>query len=460
MKILAQLNKIDPNSFYELIPFVTTEKINKNLSTNKEQYNYFLKEKKVYLFLNENKDYDLNCIKSFFENVLQSSTKNFFINVNNLINKKNTEKEIVSLFVYTYTLLRSKNAFTLKTKKEKIKNEVILATNLKIENFEEEQIIAESISKIKKLQDMPSNILSTPKMEKEIVSSLKENKKINIKVLSYKELKDLGMNLVLAVNAGSANKAKVIVAEYKNNSKTKEKIVLVGKGIIFDSGGYNIKTGKFMLGMKYDMSGAAICAYTLDSIAKLNLNVNVSIVLPLTDNLVDSNATLPESIVKSFSGKTVEIGDTDAEGRLILADGLSYASKELKPSLLIDVATLTGSVVVALGTEYTGVWSTEEKNWKLIEKTAKEVNEKVWRMPLDDKYIEHLSKNTFADMLSWGINPKGGSSDCNMAASWLKQFTLGVPYLHLDIAGTADIQERGQAPMLKTLINFIREYFK
>ncbi|CRH46694.1 leucyl aminopeptidase [Chlamydia trachomatis] len=168
------------------------------------------------------------------------------------------------------------------------------------------------------------------------------------------------MGLLLAVNAGSSYQPRVVIVEYNGNPKSKEKFVYVGKGITFDTGGYNTK-GYHMEGMKFDMSGSAIVAYAVKTIAQLGIKANVAAIMMLTDNAIDTHGTVPESVVKSMSGKTVEITDTDAEGRLVLADGIFYAAKKLNASLIVDVATLTGAMLRALGKTYSGIYATNDE---------------------------------------------------------------------------------------------------
>ena len=178
---------------------------------------------------------------------------------------------------------------------------------------------------------------------------------------------------------------------------------------------------------------------------------NISCVIPVTDNMIDAAAQLPETILTSMSGKTVEVVNTDAEGRLILADAITYAAKKLNSSLIIDLATLTGTVIYALG-KYTGAWSSKDQNWTILEKAAKNQNELIWRMPLNDIFLNSLYKNTHADILSCSDTDK---PDSNIAAAWLNLFASGKDYIHLDIAGSADEKSFGKAPMFKTLINFV-----
>ncbi len=386
---------------------------------------------------------------------LTEAKRNYEIDARSFVADKIDEKKVIELFIEQNILINGK-IFNKKTIDQKvIRNHKIITSEFKISDFHETILFATQMNSARYFQDMPANLCTTDFLTNELEKMFSESRKVKVQILDKKNLEKLGMNLVLAVNSGSKQEAKVIVAEYNNNPTSRKKIAIIGKGIIFDTGGYDLKRLKNMSGMKYDMSGAIIAAHILDTVDKLKLKVNVSIVLPITDNLVDSNAILPESIVKSMSGKSIEIANTDAEGRLILADGLTYASTKLKASLLIDISTLTGSVVYALGSFYTGVWSSSNRNWNLIEDVANKSREKVWRMPLDKRYINSLAKNTFADTQSCS---NVDYSDCNIAAAWLQTFTDNKEYIHIDIAGTADIKEKGKSPMIKTIVEFIKKY--
>ncbi len=407
------------------------------------------------IFLGKKSEFTVNKLSKVIEILFLNSKRSYEIMVSSFQTNIIKEEEVVRQFIEQNILINGKK-FSKKTCDKKIKQTYsVISKKMIISDFSETILLATQMSFVRYFQNMPANLCTIDFLTNELKGIFSNSKKVKTNILTKNDLEKLGMNLILSVNEGSKQNAKVIVCEYNNNPSSKKKIAIIGKGIIFDSGGYDLKRGKNMLGMKYDMSGAVVAAYILDTIDKLNLKTNVSIVLPITDNLVDSNATLPESIITSMSGKTVEIANTDAEGRLILADGLTYASRELKASLLIDISTLTGSVIYALGHLYTGVWSSTDKNWNLIEKSAKHSNEKVWRMPLDSDYDESLSKKTFADVASCSNTEY---SDCNIAASWLYSFADNKEYIHFDIAGTADINENGKSPMIKTIVEFVKNY--
>lgn len=407
------------------------------------------------IYLGDKLDLTISKLSKVIYNFFIGASREYEIHVNSFIAKDINEEQIMNLFIEQDILANGKMFSKKSTTKKKKQNHILVSKNYTIDNFKETILLSNQMLSIRFFQDMPANLCTIDYLTNEFRKLFSKSSKIKTKILNKTELKKMGMNLILSVNEGSSQDAKVVVAEYNNNPSSKKKIVIAGKGIIFDTGGYDLKRGKNILGMKYDMSGAAITAFILDTVDKLNLKVNVAIIIPITDNLVDSTATLPGAVLSSMSGKSVEITNTDAEGRLILADAITYASKIMKGSLLIDISTLTGSVVYALGNLYTGVWSTNDKNWNLLNQASKKSNEKIWRMPLDVDYIENVSKNNIADMSSCSTTEY---SDCNIAASWLNYFADKKDYIHIDIAGTADLKEKGQSPMLKTIIEFIKKY--
>ncbi len=403
-----------------------------------------------YIYLGSKDNFDLNKLDKIILLILKNNLRIYQIDTNSFTTKKIKIDDVVRSFIYNWHEINGKQ-FTLKTKKIKYKPTYLLINEFKDKWFED-ILIASQINEVKILQNMPPNILTINKFVSYTKSLCNHNKLMKLNILDVKDLKKLKMNLILGVNEGSKENAKVIVIEYKGKPNSKQKICFVGKGIIFDSGGYNLKTpGKYMNDMKFDMSGAAISLLLVDTLSKLNIKKNISCVIPLTDNMIDDKSQLPETILTSMSGKTIEIVNTDAEGRLILADAITYAAKKLGASLIIDLATLTGTVIYALG-KYTGVWATKDQNWLILEKAAKKQNELVWRMPLNNIFLNSLYKNTHADILSCSDTDK---PDSNIAAAWLNLFANGKDYIHLDIAGSADEKSFGKAPMFKTLINFI-----
>ncbi len=254
-------------------------------------------------------------------------------------------------------------------------------------------------------------------------------------IFDKKRLEKEGMGLLLAVNRGSSSEPALMIIEYKGNPKSKDKTVLVGKGITYDTGGLNIKVSN-METMKGDMGGAAAVMGTIFTAASLGLKVNVTALVPSTENAISSTSYKPGDIYQSYSGKTVEIGNTDAEGRLILADALTYAVEHLQPTRIIDLATLTGAMIIALGTETIGLFSNNDVLADELYRSGASTYERVWRMPLFEEYRDQL-KSDFADIRNIGGRAAGSIT----AAMFLQEFVGNVPWAHLDIAGTAYLED-------------------
>lgn len=266
----------------------------------------------------------------------------------------------------------------------------------------------------------------------------KELPHVKTTILDKKQIEKEKMGLILAVSRGSVHDPLLIVVEYRGNPKSKDCTVLVGKGVTYDTGGLNLKPpGSGMETMKCDMGGAATVLATLYAAAKLGLKVNVTAVVPSVENAISATSYKPGDVYQSYSGKTVEIGNTDAEGRLILADAFTYVSKYLKPSRIIDFATLTGSMEIALGNETIGMMSTNDALADSLLRSGLATYERLCRLPVYEEYREQL-KSDFADMKNIGGRPAG----CITAALFLKEFIENdVPWAHCDIAGTAYLSE-------------------
>ena len=284
----------------------------------------------------------------------------------------------------------------------------------------------------KDLVSEPGNVLHPDEYAKRIA----QLKKIGLKITIYDKykLKKLGMNALLGVGQGSIRGSYLVTIEWngaKNNSKP---LAFVGKGVCFDTGGYSLKPAKFMEDMTYDMAGSAVVVGLMKNLALRKAKINAIGVVGLVENMVSGNAQRPGDIVKSFSGKTIEVLNTDAEGRLVLADALTFTEKKFKPRLMVDLATLTGAIIVSLGSEYAGLFSNDDKLSKQLLDAGKKVEEKLWRMPLHKNYDKLIdSKN--ADMQN--INYVGGAGSTT-AAQFLQRFILNkTPWAHLDIAGMA-----------------------
>ena len=278
----------------------------------------------------------------------------------------------------------------------------------------------------------PPNVLNP----KEYVKRLLKLRKLGIKVTVYneKQLFKLGMHSLLGVGRGSINESFLVTLEWNGNKKNKKELLsFVGKGVCFDTGGISLKPAKFMEEMKYDMAGSAVVAGLIQSLAIRKAKVNAVGVVGLVENMPGGNAQRPGDIVKAFNGKTIEVLNTDAEGRLVLADALSFTEEKFKPKFIIDLATLTGAIIMALGEEYAGLFSNNDELSNKIFKAGEKVNEKVWRLPLHKNY-DKLMDSQIADIQN--INYSGGAGSIT-AAQFLQRFVEKTPWAHLDIAGMA-----------------------
>lgn len=294
------------------------------------------------------------------------------------------------------------------------------------------QVFAESQNLARDLVNAPANKI-TPTILADKAKEMAKKNHLEINILNKEQIEELNMGAFLAVSQGSAEPPKMIVMKYNGAPEAKEVIGFVGKGITFDSGGIQIKPEKNMDYMKDDMAGAAAVIGAMNAIAILKPHVNVIGVVPACENMPSGNATHPGDVVETFSGKTVEIKHTDAEGRLILADAISY-SKHLGATKIVDIATLTGSVVSTLGHSMTGLFTNDHEWGKEFKEAAKITGEKFWELPLDDDYSE-LIESDIADLK----NDAGFGAGAIQGAMFLKSFADDTPWIHLDIAGTANV---------------------
>lgn len=292
------------------------------------------------------------------------------------------------------------------------------------------QAIASGVNLARQLGDLPGNIC-TPSYLADQAKELARDFKMKAKILNEKAMEKLSMGALLSVSRGSRQEARLIILEHKGGADKDAPIVLVGKGLTFDAGGISIKPSAAMDEMKYDMCGGASVIGTMRAIAEMKLPLNVIAIVPSSENMPDGDANKPGDIVTSMSGQTIEILNTDAEGRLILCDALTYA-KRFKPSAVIDVATLTGACVVALGAHASGVFSNYDPLARELIDAGEKSLDRAWQMPLWDDYDKQLKSN-FADMANIG-GPKAGAVT---AACFLARYTKAYDWAHLDIAGTA-----------------------
>jgi leucyl aminopeptidase len=306
------------------------------------------------------------------------------------------------------------------------KNKPTIQNQLKFKSLEEGTFYARD------LVSEPGNILHPDEYAKRLNSLKKDGLKINI--YDEKKLKKMGMNALLGVGMGSIRGSYLVTMEWngaKNNSKP---LAFVGKGVTFDTGGYSLKPARFMEDMTYDMAGSAAVVGLMKNLALRKAKINAVGVVGLVENMVSGDAQRPGDIVKSYSGKTIEVLNTDAEGRLVLADALTFTEKKFNPKIIVDLATLTGAIIVSLGSEYAGLFSNDDKLSEQILNAGEKVEEKLWRMPLHKNY-DKLMNSKNADMQN--INYVGGAGSTT-AAQFLQRFILNkTPWAHLDIAGMA-----------------------
>lgn len=293
------------------------------------------------------------------------------------------------------------------------------------------QAIAKGVNLARELGDLPGNICTPTYLANEAKRLGRNHTKLSVTILEAKQLKELGMGSFLSVAAGSDQPPKLIVLEYQGAAKKQAPVALVGKGITFDTGGISLKPGAAMDEMKYDMCGAASVLGTFQTLIDLQLPINVVGVIAATENMPSGSATKPGDIVTSMSGQTIEILNTDAEGRLVLCDALTYTER-FKPKAVVDIATLTGACVIALGNHATGLFSNNDDLAKSLLKAGEDSADRAWHMPLWDDYQKQLDSN-FADMANIGGREAGSVT----AACFLSRFAKKFDWAHLDIAGTA-----------------------
>lgn len=298
------------------------------------------------------------------------------------------------------------------------------------------QVMAEAMNKVKDLANLPGNICTPNYLAEQAAALGKELDKLQVSALDEDQMQELGMGALLSVSKGSRQPARFIIMEYRGAKESGKKkadkpIVLIGKGLTFDAGGISLKPGEGMDEMKYDMCGGASVIGTLWAAARLELPLNIIGLVPASENLPDGAANKPGDIVTSMSGQTIEILNTDAEGRLLLCDALTYAER-FEPAAVIDIATLTGACVIALGAHASGLMANDQLLADDILKAGERAQDRAWQLPLWDDYQQQLDSN-FADMANIGGRPAGTIT----AACFLSRYAKDYKWAHLDIAGTA-----------------------
>jgi leucyl aminopeptidase len=427
---ISDLKKIISSTEFSYISdLLKTSDLKKNLLF------FEINSKKTIFLVSIKKDLKNSEIESLgakFHGYINYDKKNdYFVNSDTINNKI---ENFIGYFLHGLKL-KSYEFNIYKSKKDKRlisinvfgnKNKISAQNQLRFKALEEGTFFARD------LVSEPGNILHPDEYAKRLSSLKKHGLKINI--YDEKKLKKLGMNALLGVGQGSIRGTYLVTMEWNGLKDNSKPLAFVGKGVCFDTGGISLKPAKFMEDMTYDMAGSATVVGLMKNLALRKAKINAVGVVGLVENMPGGNAQRPGDIVKSYSGKTIEILNTDAEGRLVLADALTFTEKKFKPKFMVDLATLTGAIIVSLGSEYAGLFSNDDKLSKQLLDVGEKVDEKLWRMPLHknfDKLID--SKN--ADMQN--INYVGGAGSTT-AAQFLQRFILNkTPWAHLDIAGMA-----------------------
>jgi leucyl aminopeptidase len=424
------LQKYLTNSEFSYInDLLKTSELKKNLLV------FEVNSKKKIILISVKKDlknFDIeNLGAEFFGYINYGKNNEYFINSDSISRKY---ENFIGYFLHGLKL-KSYEFKKYKTKKETRiisisvlgnKNKPSAQNQLKFKALEEGTFYARD------LVSEPGNILHPDEYAKRLNSLRKDGLKVN--VYDEKKLIKMGMNALLGVGMGSVRGSYLVTMEWNGSKNNSKPLAFVGKGVTFDTGGYSLKPAKFMEDMTYDMAGSAAVVGLMKNLAIRKAKINAVGVVGLVENMVSGVAQRPGDIVKSYSGKTIEVLNTDAEGRLVLADALTFTEKNFKPKFIVDLATLTGAIIVSLGSEYAGLFSNDDKLSKQILDAGKKVEEKLWRMPLHKNY-DKLMNSKNADMQN--INYVGGAGSTT-AAQFLQRFILNkTPWAHLDIAGMA-----------------------
>ena len=441
-----------------------TFKILKSISNSKKFKSFSYNQESIFNYLISINNSQINVslcqsnksLSQFHKNAIGSFIHNYSVKfeasqVDVLCEDQNLLDNIVMGFQqkdFIYSLYK-KNSL-----KEKFK------TSYKLKKNNSEKL--KSINFLKELVSEPSNIIYPESFVKRTEKQINKSK-VNIKILDQRKIKKLGLNCLLAVSQGSSRQPRVMEFSKKNKSKNVD-ILFVGKGVCFDSGGISIKPSAGMEEMKWDMGGAAVTAAIIKYLSEIKTNFSYAGIVGLVENMPSGTAYKPGDIIKSYKGINVEVLNTDAEGRLVLADIISYGCEMYKPKVVIDFATLTGAIMVALGQHYAGLFSNDDGLSKNLCKSGIETNEKVWRMPLHDDFDKELN-SPFVDLKNIGVGRYGGSIT---AAQFLQRFIPPkTKWAHLDIAGTTWknsgdlLNTKGATGFGLTLIaDFIDRYFK
>ncbi len=418
---------------------------------------FSLASKVIFVGLGNRGDYTLMLFRQVvgetfkFVSDLRVPSVSFYIN-ESITKKINYADAVYTIAETAFISLYKFNKYKTKdTKNKRITKEVVLLCNSQFIKktqplIKKAGIIAHATNRVRDFVNEPSNEAIPKSIALKLVNEAK-SLNVDYKILGIKHLKKEKMGGILAVSRGSNNEPVFLILKYKGHGKKKKRVCLVGKGICYDSGGLSLKPSSSMVGMKYDMAGAAVCAQTVLAAAKLKIPHEIISITPLTENLIGSKSYRPGDIITTSSGMTIEVANTDAEGRMILSDALHYSGR-YKPDILVVIATLTGSVKVCLGEEAAAILGNDNTTMSMLQKAGDEVGERLWPLPLWDEYQDYL-KSEVADMKN--ISLKGAGTIT--AAKFLSNFIPKTSWAHIDIASTA-FEEDGKSYRIKGATGF------
>lgn len=399
----------------------------------------------LFIGLGEEKDLSSDSFRKAAGSFIRYSKSHGFTSGELLLPQKLAKQDFVQSLAEGAVLAEYK--FTkFKTKKEKeevVFKQLTIGAAHGLSNYAKKgQLLAECQNYVREIDEHPANMV-TPQRFVELAKTLSKEQKLDLTIFGKDQLKKMGMNGILAVNQGSALPPVLVVIEYNKSKKNLPLYCIVGKGITFDSGGISLKPSKGMHEMKYDKTGAIVVLGAMQAVSKLGLPIRLIGLMPVTENMPSGSAQKPGDIIRAYNGKTIEVLNTDAEGRLILADALSYAI-EKKPEAIIDLATLTGAIITCLGPHAAGLFSNDDKLSETISRAGYETYERVWRLPIWKEYSEMI-KSDFADIKNMGSDL--GEASSITASKFLQEFVGETKWAHLDIAGVDLI--RGSHPYLE-----------
>ncbi len=431
------VNKFSPNDSFSNLSNESIQMIfkgEKKIGSDKKKVvvynNSSIKKISIYGYTKDNNSDKVRSLGSEITSYLNSNkVKNVAIDTKSFsITNKNIQAFVEGLVLGSYEFLDYKP----KTKGSLL-NSITLIGNIDEKIVLKGEIIGRGVCYGRDLSNHPPNILTPTYIANDAIEIAKSNKKMKSKIIDVSKFQKLGLGSFYGVAMGAHEPAKLILVEYKGGRANDKPIALVGKGLTFDSGGISIKPSSKMDEMKFDMCGSAVVMGVLKVVAELNPKINIIFAIGSTENMPGGKAQRPGDIVMAYNGKTIEVLNTDAEGRLVLADVLAYVTKKHKPREILDFATLTGAVLVALGDRASGLMGNNSKLINKVKKASKKSGEKVWELPMWEEYSRDI-KSKVADIRNLGRPPMAGTI---AGGVFLQEFVDGTPWCHLDIAGTA-----------------------